>query len=199
MNGMPLIDYDRVEIHRLKDKASPTTVTWADRWRAGRLRRRPRVELGPDVTVKTGVEVSVCETGRLSIGAHSYLHAYSWFLLTMPHPTVVLGKWVDVGRYTVIASKQHIAIGDYTVIAPFCYIIDHEHGFSAEDVILNQRSVLKKTIVGRDCYFGTGTVVLGGVTVGDGAIIGAGSVVKTDIPAYQVWAGNPARYVRDRL
>ena len=59
--------------------------------------------MGPDVTVKTGVEVSVCETGRLSIGAHSYLHAYSWFLLTMPHPTVVLGKWVDVD-----ATKQLI-------------------------------------------------------------------------------------------
>lgn len=195
---MPAIDYDRVVIHRLKDKASPTTVWWSDRLRAAWLRRHPRVDLGHNVTVKAGVEISVCETGRLSIGDHSYLHAHCWFLLTMPHPTVTLGKFVDVGRHTIIAAKQRIAIGDYTVIAPYCYFLDHEHGFAPDDVILNQRSVLKETVVGRDCYFGTGTVVLGGVTIGDGAVIGAGSVVKSDIPANQVWAGNPARYIRDR-
>ncbi len=100
--------------------------------------------------------------------------------------------------HTIIASKNFIKIGDYTVIAPFCYFIDHEHGFSPDDIILNQRSILKETKVGRDCYFGTGSVVLGGVTVGDGAIIGAGSVVTQNIPPYEIWAGNPARRIKRR-
>ena len=52
--------------------------------------------------------------------------------------------------------------------------------------------------IGRDCYFGTGAIVLGGAHVGDGAVIGAGSVVTKDVPPYQMWAGNPARYIRDR-
>ena len=42
------------------------------------------------------------------------------------------------------------------------------------------------------------TVVLAGVTIGDGAIVGAGSVVTGDIPSGQIWAGNPARYIKDR-
>ena len=37
------------------------------------------------------------------------------------------------------------------------------------------------------------------VTIGKGAIVGAGSVVTKDIPPYQVWAGNPAKYIKDRV
>jgi acetyltransferase-like isoleucine patch superfamily enzyme len=84
------------------------------------------------------------------------------------------------------------------VIAPFCYVLDHEHGFSKQELILNQRSVLKETTIGRDCYLGTGCVILGGVHLGDGAIIGAGSIVTRDVPAYEMWAGNPAKFVKVR-
>ena len=116
----------------------------------------------------------------------------------MPHPRVQIGRWVFVGMNTVIACKNSIQIGDYTIFAPNCYIVDHEHGFAASDVILNQSSVLKTVLIGRDCYFGTGSIILGGVTIGDGAIVGAGSVVTGDVPAYEIWAGNPARFIRKR-
>jgi maltose O-acetyltransferase len=116
----------------------------------------------------------------------------------MPNPKVRIGRWVFVGMNTIIASKNSIEIGDYTIFAPNCYVVDHEHGFSGSDVILNQRSVLKEVRIGRDCYFGAGSVVLGGVTVGDGAVLGAGSIVKRDVPPYEIWAGNPAEFIRKR-
>ena len=49
-----------------------------------------------------------------------------------------------------------------------------------------------------DVFIGVNTVICNSVTIGKGAIIGAGSVVTKDIPPYQVWAGNPARYIKDR-
>lgn len=47
-------------------------------------------------------------------------------------------------------------------------------------------------------FLGMNTIICNSVTIGEGAIVGAGSIVTKDIPPYQVWAGNPARYIRDR-
>lgn len=47
-------------------------------------------------------------------------------------------------------------------------------------------------------FIGCSVIICNAVTIGKGAIVGAGSVVTKDIPPYQVWAGNPARYIKDR-
>lgn len=52
--------------------------------------------------------------------------------------------------------------------------------------------------IGDDVFIGVNTIICNSVTIGKGAIIGAGSVVTKDIPPYQVWAGNPARFIKDR-
>jgi acetyltransferase-like isoleucine patch superfamily enzyme len=196
----PAVDLDRVRVHRMRDKASPAHLTLRDRLRAWwtlKVRHR-NIRAGRDVVLKERVEIAICDTGSLTIGDHAFFHARTWLLLTKPHPVVEIGQWVFVGRHTIIAAKNRITIGDYTIFAPRCYVIDHEHGFGAHDIIHNQQSRLDEVVIGRDCYFGTGAIVLGGVHIGDGAVIGAGSVVTKDIPAYQMWAGNPARYIRDR-
>ncbi|WP_329955284.1 CatB-related O-acetyltransferase [Xanthomonas albilineans] len=55
------------------------------------------------------------------------------------------------------------------------------------------------TVIGNDVWIGHGAIVLSGVTVGDGACIGAGAVVSKDVPPYAIVAGNPARVVRMRF
>ena len=57
---------------------------------------------------------------------------------------------------------------------------------------------LGKVVIEDDVFIGCNTVICNAVTIGKGAIIGAGSIVTKDIPPYQVWAGNPARYIKDR-
>lgn len=193
-----MVDFSRVEVNRLKDKSSPGNAGLADRIHTWQILRNPRIRSGGKVIFKKGSRVSICETGFLGIGEHSVFYKNTFLLMTMPHPRVEIGKWVFIGENTIIASKNSIRIGDYTSIAPNCYFVDHEHGFSKDDIILNQKSVLMDIAIGRDCYFGTGTVVLGGIKIGDGAIISAGSVVTKDIPSYQVWGGNPAKFIKLR-
>jgi virginiamycin A acetyltransferase len=65
--------------------------------------------------------------------------------------------------------------------------------------LLAERPRGQDTRVGNDVWLGTGAVVLPGVRIGDGAIVGAMSVVTADVPAYAVVAGNPARIVRRRF
>jgi acetyltransferase-like isoleucine patch superfamily enzyme len=54
-----------------------------------------------------------------------------------------------------------------------------------------------KTKIQKGASIGAGSVVLGGVTIGENAMIGAGSLVTKDVPCRQLWMGNPAKYIRD--
>ena len=56
-----------------------------------------------------------------------------------------------------------------------------------------------KTTIENDVWIGIGAIIKAGVTIHNGAVIGAGSVVTHDVPAYEIWAGNPARKIRDRF
>ena len=47
-------------------------------------------------------------------------------------------------------------------------------------------------------FIGTNTIVCADVTIGEGAVVGAGSIVTKDIPPYEIWAGNPARFIKKR-
>ena len=54
-----------------------------------------------------------------------------------------------------------------------------------------------KICIGKGVSIGSNASIVGNVTIGDGALIGAGSVVTKDVPPRQVWAGNPAKYLRE--
>ena len=54
-----------------------------------------------------------------------------------------------------------------------------------------------KVTIEHDSFIGAGSMILKGVTIGFGSVIGAGSVVTKNVPANQLWAGNPAKYIRN--
>ncbi len=53
-----------------------------------------------------------------------------------------------------------------------------------------------KTVIKKGASIGANATILGGITIGEGAMIGAGSVVTKDVPPGEIWAGNPARFIR---
>ena len=75
--------------------------------------------------------------------------------------------------------------------------------FTISDFIYNDEERLKfsgsQTIIGNDVWIGCNTIVLSGVTIGDGAIIGAGSIVTKDVPPFAVVIGAPAKIVKYRF
>lgn len=56
-----------------------------------------------------------------------------------------------------------------------------------------------KVTIEEDVFIGINVTICNSVTIGKGAVVGAGSIVTKDIPPYQVWAGNPARFIKDRV
>jgi len=103
-----------------------------------------------------------------------------------------MGVGVFLNFNCVLLDVMPIHIGDGTQIGPAVQIYAADHPRDRE-TRLSGLECGKPVVVGRNCWIGGGAILLPGVTVGDDAIIGAGSVVTRDVPAGATVAGNPAR------
>lgn len=141
------------------------------RQQGGPLQIGDRVCIYRDAILETGYG------GSLSIGSDSSVHP----------------------RCQINAYVSHVHIGNGVMIAPNCALYPYDHGILPDQPIRKQALQSKgDIIIENDAWIGYGTVVLGGVRIGKGAAIGAGSVVTRDIPDNAVAVGNPARVVKMR-
>ncbi len=95
----------------------------------------------------------------------------------------------------------HITIGNDVMMGPYCMMYTSNHGMERTDIPMwRQKSETPRPIViGNDVWIGSRVIILPGVHVGDGSVIGAGSVVTKDVEPYSIVAGNPARLIRKRV
>jgi acetyltransferase-like isoleucine patch superfamily enzyme len=112
-------------------------------------------------------------------------------------PALIIGTNVFVGRNTYLGAWKPISIGSDTLIGAYCYIISGNHRFKAHDAPVRVQGYDGAPItIGRNAWLGAHVIVLPGVTIGEHAVIGAGSVVTTSVPEREIWAGVPARRIR---
>lgn len=119
-------------------------------------------------------------------------------------PVLQIGRHVQINDSVHIGAIEQVIIGDYTLIASRVFISDHNHGnyqtpeaASAPDIPPAIRPLSSKSVhIGCNVWLGEQVCILSGVTIGDGAIVGANSVVTHNIPANSIAAGNPARVIR---
>lgn len=103
-----------------------------------------------------------------------------------------LGEGVFLNFNCVILDVVQVHIGDHTQIGPGVQILTADHPRSAEERATGLEFG-RPIRIGRHVWIGGGAILLPGVTVGDDALIGAGSVVTRDVPAGATVVGNPAR------
>ena len=106
---------------------------------------------------------------------------------------IIVGDWTTIGYHTFIFASTGILIGNNCLIAPFCYLVDSNHGILKNQLIQEQLMTAAPIVIGDDVWLGTRVTILMGVTIGKGAVIGAGSVVRENIPEYAIATGNPAK------
>lgn len=105
-----------------------------------------------------------------------------------------VGDNVGISNTTICCNKQ-IIIEENALIGGSCNIWDTDfHGID----YTNRNSGVSKAIkISSNSFVGALCIVLKGAIVGKGSVVGAGSVISKEIPAHQLWAGNPVRYIRE--
>jgi acetyltransferase-like isoleucine patch superfamily enzyme len=185
-------------------------------WKSRRARRRavpaPPIRHGTlHLTAVLYPTASVHLQGRpencIVVGANTHIRGE---LLVFGHGgRISIGDYCYVGEQTRIWSATSIEIGNRVLISHLCTIMDNlthpidkdarhrqyrhiiERGFPDDDDLGENPVVIED-----DALIGCHCVILRGVRIGAGAIIGAGSVVTSNVPAMTIYAGNPARFVR---
>jgi maltose O-acetyltransferase len=132
------------------------------------------ITLGPGAALDRGVTLlATSDAARISIGARCY-----------------------VNRHAMFDASERIEVGDDTMVGPFCYVTDHDHAFGPGLAPGTTPLVSSPTKIGSRCWLGAHVSILKGVAVGDGTVVGAGSVVTKSLPAGVLAAGVPARVLR---
>jgi acetyltransferase-like isoleucine patch superfamily enzyme len=135
--------------------------------------------------------------GRLEIGAHTLLEPGVW--ITAPAPgRVRIGAGTFLNLGVMIASVELVEIGDHCMLANGCFVSDGSHRFDDPRKPVPWQGFSSKgpTRIGDNVWCGTNVVVSTGVTIGERCVIGANSVVTTDVPSFTLAAGAPARVLR---
>jgi len=112
-----------------------------------------------------------------------------------------LGAHVRVLDHAFFDALGGITIGDGTIVAPHCQILTANHDYQAaiiKTLPYNEGYEKKPVYIGRGCWIARNVTLLPGTHIGDGSIIGAGSVVSGNIPEFSVAAGNPAKVIKVR-
>ena len=159
-------------------------------------------EIAPSVSISNSTIY-----GKVRAGKHCILNSCD----------IIANKLVEIGDYSIltgpvriVSDLNHIEIGKFCSFAPHVTIWEplHNHKRITSYYMLSQffgedfrKDITSKgpVRVGHDVWIGTMTVVLSGVTIGDGAVIGAGSVVCKDIPSYTIACGIPAVPLKARF
>lgn len=115
-----------------------------------------------------------------------------------------IGKGCFMNFSFTVQDDARVTIGDHCSFGPNATIVtpvhpmlpDERRGVVCADGVERPLCYARPVTIGSDCWFGANVVVCPGVTIGDGCVVGAGSVVTRDIPANTFAAGVPARVVR---
>lgn len=147
-------------------------VTWLPfvRFRLWYFRRVAGVTVGPDTVLWMGCTFTGDKVAEITIGR---------------------GCSIPPTRFVVSAP---ITIGDYVVFGHGVSIYTADH--DPDDPAFTRRDA--PVVIGNRAWIGSQAIILKGVTIGEGAVVAAGSVVTKDVPPFMIVGGNPAREIRER-
>ncbi len=168
------------------------------------------VKFGKNITIKGLISVDVRRGGVMTVGNNFSLNNGSFFnkigrqqnsiFVVQEDAILKIGNNVGMSSVAIVCSKK-VTIGNYVKIGGSTVIYDtdfHSLDYKTRaDNVLDKQYVKKSEVsIGDNAFIGAHCIILKGVAIGEGAIVGAGSVVTKSIPPFEIWGGNPAKFIK---
>jgi acetyltransferase-like isoleucine patch superfamily enzyme len=141
--------------------------------------------------------------GRIRIGDDVHIGSRGTWTVGFKHSTdaeLIIGNHVHIGFHNTFTVARSLRIGDHTIMAPDVQIFDNPtHPTSPKARLRNDAFDMdeaRPVVIGSNVWLGSGAMIMRGVTIGDGAIVAASSIVTRSVPAATLVAGTPARVIR---
>lgn len=168
-----------------------------------RLRFARNIEFGRYATIGDGAILSGLGLNGLRLGARVNVGAYSRLIVgtdvARPGSHIHIGDGCGIGEYSSVGGSGGVSIGKNTIIGQYFSAHPENHNFRDLSRPIREQGTTRMAIcIEEDCWLGARVTVLGGVTIGKGSVIAAGSVVTRDVPPYSIVAGVPGRVVGSR-
>ena len=187
---------------RLIDKAAFRARECFSSWVLSRLRKTHLRALGLTIGDTRLPRCFMTWPHKVSIGDHAQLEDNIYYKhdgIWSEGKSIIIGNRVFIGRDCEFNIRKKITICDNVLIASGCKFIDHDHGHANGSLpMVDQPGPEEEILLDENVWLGSNVIVLKGVRIGTGAIVGAGTVVTRSIPAYEIWAGIPAKRISTR-
>lgn len=150
----------------------------------------------PRVLFFSELKASIVRSVGGKIGKRCTIYPDVWIF---PGKGLNIGNDVDLALGVIITTNGGVFIGDRVLIGYRAQILSANHRIPENrKSIFAAGHVTKKVSIGDDCWIGANSIILPGVTIGEGAVVAAGSIVTKDIPPFAIVAGIPAKIIRIR-
>ncbi len=154
-------------------------------------------EIGDGTFIPTTVQIRGNDRGRIVIGRNCSLDTLAR-LFAANDALLLLEDNVAIGPFNIINAFDDCIIKKNSMLGPYVNINCADHGMELGEPMRFQRGTYEPVVIEEDCWIGSHSVILKGVTVGTGAVVAAGSVVTRDVPPFAIVAGVPAKVIGDR-
>ena len=145
-----------------------------------------RLILGDSITLDKKVQISLSAGSTLRIGNNSTIRSYT-SIGVKKDASLSIGMNCSINHHSSIGAMKRVEIGDNSMIAPYVTILDWNHRFKSRLKSKREQGYsVGETIIGNDVWIGIHSSVFKGSTIGNGAIIGANCVVRSDILEYHI-------------
>lgn len=167
--------------------------TWKHQLRALRQRRRLG-RLGAGVWIDKNVEL-MRYPESIFVSDDVVIKEGSRICSCNAKSKIEIGARTTIGYHNFLFASDRISIGEDCLIAPYVYIVDSNHRMEGKGLINLQGNETAPIQIGNGVWLASNVTILKGVEIGDGAVIAANSVVNSNVPAFEIWGGSPARKI----
>lgn len=168
-----------------------------------KLKYKHYIIVGNGVTIEDNVELNGLSINGIKLGDNVKIGSNTIIACTGSFKKIgqgiEIGSNSGVGDYCFFGAAGGIKVGKDVIMGQNVRFHSENHNFQRLDVPIKEQGVTNIGIeIGDDCWIGSGAVFLDGVTVGEGCVIGANTLINKSVPSHSIVVGNPMKIIKNR-